>query len=191
MRNMGLMALALNPEDDPDNALRQYLNEATGAWLYVIDDQLRTDVAGGLGAEGFEYTPQSTGYVLQFLLALYTAGEADTTVHGQQVSIESQPFWADAIEAYVHSLSPQPVQHEWYGQVFQPAWYGSGQSYYNPDHIESFGALGIYDQLVGNTGHDISRAWAASHDDTVPTRSPRHRGKSRSDGFWGNTACAL
>lgn len=163
MRNMGLMALAFDPEDDPDGALRHYLNEATGAWLYVIDDQLRTDVAGGLGAEGFEYTPQSTGYILQFLLALYTAGEADTAVYGQQVSIESQPFWADAIKAYLHSLSPQPVQHEWYGPVFQPAWYGSGQSYYNPDHIESFGALGIYDQLVGNSSQLEAIRWIQLH----------------------------
>lgn len=163
MRNMGLMALALDPSDDADGILRQFLQEATGAWLYVIDDQMRTDVAGGLGAEGFEYTPQSTGYVAQFLLALYTAGEANPAVHGRQVSVEGQPFWDDALRAYSHSLSPRPITHEWYGQVYQPAWYGSGQAYFNPDHIESFGALGVYDYLTGNTERLETIRWLQLH----------------------------
>ncbi len=74
MRNIGLMALALDPADDPDGQLHDALRSATGAWLYVVDHLLRTDSRGGLSPEGFEYGPQSTGYVTQFLLALYTAG---------------------------------------------------------------------------------------------------------------------
>src|SRR5680860_1025871 len=43
MRSIGLMAMALDPEDDPGGELRSHLDSATGAWLYVIDHLLRND----------------------------------------------------------------------------------------------------------------------------------------------------
>lgn len=146
MRNMGMMALSFDAQDDPDGALRAYLTEATGAWLYVVDHMMRTDIAGGLGAEGFEYSPQTMGYVAQFLLALHTAGAADPARYGDQVTFEGNPFWGDAVRGYLHSLSPQTVEHEYLGQVHLPAWYGSAQDYFMPDHISLFGALGSYTQ---------------------------------------------
>ncbi|MEX2501961.1 MAG: hypothetical protein WD336_06265, partial [Trueperaceae bacterium] len=42
-RNIGLMAMALDVEDDPSGELRSHLDSATGAWLYVIDHLLRND----------------------------------------------------------------------------------------------------------------------------------------------------
>ncbi|MDX2078303.1 MAG: hypothetical protein SFZ02_17855 [bacterium] len=147
MRNMGLMSLSLNPEDDPTGALATCLNEAMGAWLYVFDNSMRTDTLGGLGAEGFEYSPQTLGYTAQFLLALYTSGYADTYT---QTSFENNPYWEDAITAYLHSMSPAPHDNQDYGQVYVPAWYGSGQHYYMPDHIALFGALGQYARLTGD-----------------------------------------
>lgn len=163
MRNMGLMALALDPADDPDGTLRAYLDNATGAWLYIIDHLTRTDVAGGMSAEGFEYGPQTFGYVAQFLLALYTAGEADPALRGQQVTFEGNPFWDDSVMAYLHSLSPAPAQHEWMGSIYQPAWYGSGQNYHMPDPIESFGALGVYDMLTSNTDRLNALRWIETY----------------------------
>ena len=89
MRNLGMMALALDPGDDPGNQLRNYLSNATGAWLYVFDHLTRTDSLGGLLPEGFEYSPQSASYAAQFLLALRTAG-ADTC--GTHCQMNANPF---------------------------------------------------------------------------------------------------
>ncbi|MBE2232729.1 MAG: hypothetical protein IAE85_04470, partial [Anaerolinea sp.] len=43
MRNLGLMALALDRGDDPDGALAAYLEVATGAYLYLFNHLLATD----------------------------------------------------------------------------------------------------------------------------------------------------
>lgn len=157
MRNMGLMGLALDSADDADGALATCLSESVGAWLYVTDFLQRNDVRGGMSAEGLEYSPQTNGYTLQLLLALYTAGIG--TSLGQQASIDDNPFWEDSVAAYIHSLSPRPVLFDWRGEAYQPAWYGSGQNYYMPDPIESFGPLGIYDRLTGNTERLNTLRW--------------------------------
>ncbi|MBI3229983.1 MAG: hypothetical protein HYZ45_07370, partial [Burkholderiales bacterium] len=72
MRNLGMMALALDSVDDSGNQLRAYLNNATGAWLYMFDHMTRHDSKGGLLPEGYEYSPQTASYAIQFLLALQT-----------------------------------------------------------------------------------------------------------------------
>lgn len=160
MRNMGMMALALDPSDDPTGAFATYLSEATGAWLYVNDALMRTDAKGGFGTEGFEYSPQSLGYVAQFLLALHTSQQDDATRYGQQVVLSANPFWEDSVKAYVHSISPDTVLHADYGEaVYQPAWYGSGQDYQVPDFIELFGALGVYDDLTQNAARLEATRW--------------------------------
>jgi hypothetical protein len=132
MRNLGLMALAM---DDPE--LRTFLDNATGAWLYVTDHALRTDAAGGLGPEGFEYGPQAIAYVAQLRAALRTAGRDDPTA--------GNPFWTTFLPALLHSLSPTttPGPQEPHGPVYQPAWYGSGLLYAAPDMIESLGPLAL------------------------------------------------
>jgi len=160
MRNMGMMALAFDPADDPDGALRGYLQQATGAWLYVNDHLMRTDAAGGFGTEGFEYSPQSVGYVAQFLLALHTSGMDDPAVGGQQVTFAGNPFWDDAVWAWFHSLSPATTLNADYDlPVYEPAWYGSGQDYLAPDPIQLFGAIAIYDSLVNNTSRLNAIRW--------------------------------
>lgn len=149
MRNMGMMALSFDAVDDPDGALGAYVGNATGAWLYVIDHLFRTDARGGFGTEGFEYSPQSLGYVAQFMFALQTAGANDPAVWGQQVDFSSNPFWNDSIAAFAHSMSPATGESADAGTVYLPAWYGSGQNYWLPDYIELFGALGAYDVFTG------------------------------------------
>jgi hypothetical protein len=166
MRNIGLMALALDPEDDPDGELAVYLESATGAWLYMVDALLRGDSRGGFTAEGFEYTQQALAYVVQFQLALHTAGQADPDRWGPQVILTDQPFWDEAIPAFLHSLSPATTvlpDLDWLGPVYQPAWFGDGESYWGPDFIGLFGALGRYDDLTNNTARLEALRWIQIH----------------------------
>jgi len=159
MRNIGLMAMALDEADDPDNSLRDSLRNATGAWLYVIESLTRTDGAGGLFPEGFEYSPQTLGYVAQFLLALSTAGQDDPQVRGPQVALADSPFWQDVLSAFHHSMSPAPITNRDFGQVYQPAWYGDGQTYVAPDFISLFGPLALLDQRKGRPDRANSIRW--------------------------------
>lgn len=164
MRNIGLMAMSFDAADDSGNTLRDYLGNATGAWLYVIDYLLRHDAAGGLGAEGFEYSPQSLGYVVQFMLALYTAGQDDAGTWGPQVVFSGNPFYGDMIPAYLHSLSPATHSNPNYAEVYQPAWYGACQNYWAPDYIESFGPMGIYDYDTGNAARLQTLRWIETYE---------------------------
>ncbi len=162
MRNIGLMALSFDADDDPDGELGAYLEQATGAWLYMADALLRGDARGGLATEGFEYSQQALAYITQFLLALHTAGQADPEIWGPQVSLTDNPFWDEMIPAYLHSLSPRTVEipdYEWLGQVSQPAWYGDGQNYWGPDFIGVFAPLGLYDARTGNTDRLDALRW--------------------------------
>jgi len=164
MRNMGMMALAFDPADDPDRALKAYIDQSIGSWLYIHDHLTRTEAAGGFGTEGFEYSPQSVGYAAEFMLALYTAGYDDPALYGQQVTFAGNPFWDDTVKAYAHSLSPTTVIREDYGEtVYQPAWYGSGQDYLTPDFIELFGPLGVYDALTNNAERLNAVRWLQMH----------------------------
>jgi hypothetical protein len=170
MRNLTLMSLALDAADDPDGRLRSYLKPATGAWLYMIDHLMRTDAAGGLFPEGFEYSPQTVSYVVQALLALKTAGEDDAGKWGNQVVLASNPFWEQVIPAFLHSQSPATVVNDsWVGQVYQPAWYGAGQYYWTADFIPLFGALGLHDRIMGNASRLNAVRWVQKH---IPPGGP-------------------
>jgi hypothetical protein len=150
MRNLGLMALALDPADDPGGELSAYLQTATGAYLYVFDHLTRTDSAGGQLAEGFEYSPQTAAYAAQLLLALSTAGEDDPAVHGRQVDMTANPFYGDSVLAYVHSMSPAPIDHPDLGSVYEPATFGDAQDYFVLDPIEMLGPIGIHAAASGD-----------------------------------------
>lgn len=166
MRNIGLMALAFDVADDPDGALTGNLAQATGAWLYMVDALLQGDSRGGLTAEGFEYTPLALSYVVQFLLALRTAGQDDPATWGPQVVLGDNPFWDELIPAYLHSLSPAPVvipDLDYLGPVYQPAWFGDGEIYAAPDFIGLLGALGRYDDLTGNAARLETIRWIQTH----------------------------
>ena len=171
MRNLGLMAMALDPADDPGGALTGQLRSVTGAWLYVLDRALRKDAAGGLVPEGFEYGPQTLGFAAQLLVALETAGQADPAVHGPQVAWDQNPFWDELVSAFLHSISPVPVASPSEGvPVYLPAWYGDGQNYRAPDFIEVFGPLGVHDRSAGRTGRSEALRWIQVH--TPPGGAP-------------------
>jgi hypothetical protein len=138
-RNLGLMAMALDPRDDPGNALRSQLAGVTGQWLYVIDKGLRDYARGGLSPEGFEYGPDAFGRLAQLITALRTAGHEAKT-------IEAAPAWVNLIPAYLHSLPwrPTTVQGEAYrGRLWQPASFGDEQNAWMQDPITLLGPLAL------------------------------------------------
>jgi hypothetical protein len=162
MRNLGLMAMALDPADDPGNTLHAYLRNATGGWLYMVDYLMRNDARGGLFPEGFEYSPQTLSYVTQFLLALRTAGQDDAATWGPQVVLTGNSFWDDLVAAHLHSLSPVTAltpPDDGSRPVYQPAWYGDAQNYWAPDLIAVFSPLGVYDQITGNPTRLSALRW--------------------------------
>lgn len=159
MRNLGMMALALDPADDPDGALRAYLDNALGARLYIFEQLVRNDSQGGLLPEGLEYSPQTLGYITQFLLALHTAGAA----YPETASLSGNPFWDESLTAYLHSLSPATVPSEEGGTQYQPAFYGDGQSYHLPDFISAFAPIGLYDTLTNNAARLNTVRWIQTH----------------------------
>lgn len=167
MRNIGLMVMALDAADDPDNTLRNYLSNATGAWLYVTDHLLRNDMRGGLPSEGLQYGPQTLSYIAQFLLALQTAGHNDPDLWGQQVVLNNNPFWSNVVPGYLHSLSPRskelPREVFWRGSVYQPAWYGSAKDYWMPDMINLLAPLALYAQQPGNPSVADPIRWIQTH----------------------------
>ncbi len=159
MRNLGMMALALDAADDANNQLRDYLEIAVGAHLYIFDHLTRTDSRGGMLPEGLEYSPQTLGYATQFLLSLHTA----SATYPITTSLGSNPFWDDSLTAYLHSLSPATVAREEGGDRYLPAFYGDGQSYHLPDFVSAFAPIGLYDTLTGNTARLNTVRWLQSH----------------------------
>lgn len=163
MRNLGLMALALDPADDPGLQLHSYLDNATGAYLYLFDYLTRTDSRGGLLPEGFEYSPQTAGYAAQFLLALRTAGVDEVAGFGAPNMLYSNPFWSDVVTAYFHSLSPATIESQDEGPLYQPAWYGDAQNYHLTDFISMFAPLALDDIRTGNSGRLNAIRWLQTH----------------------------
>ncbi len=159
MRNLGMMALALDATDDANNELRDYLDIAVGAHLYIFDHLTRNESRGGLLPEGLEYSPQTLGYATQFLLSLHTAG----ATYPITTALGSNPFWDDSLTAYLHSLSPATVAREEGGDRYLPAFYGDGQSYHLPDFVSAFAPIGLYDTMTGNTARLNQVRWLQSH----------------------------
>ncbi len=169
MRNIGLMAMCMDSDDDPGNTLRNYIDNATGSWLYMSDHFLRNDGRGGLSCEGFEYGPGNFGRVADFLLGLHTAGYDSPsyyTPEQPQTAFFENEFWDQFLEGYFHSLSPKTTiipGAEYLGQVYEPSFYGDGQDYFNPDHIGVFGDMGIYDIINNNSQRLNSLRWACKY----------------------------
>ncbi len=184
MRNIGLMTISMDESDDPGNELRNYLDYATGAWLYVNDYARRTDGRGGLSPEGWLYGT-SLGMTAQFLLALHTAGQDDPVTRGQQVVLSTNPFWKNMIQAYLHSLSPSSLTYpefSWIGEVYQPPWYGDGMRFWMPDFIQTFGPLGLYSNYTGNTTDLNALRWIEIN--TSPGRAEKFMQRINYDSRW-------
>src|SRR5262245_9768712 len=129
-RNLGLMAMSMDPADDPGGLLAKYLGESTGAFLYRIDALYRGDARGGLGVEGFEYGPPALGYWAELLLALHTAGQDDPKRWGPQTVLTNNPFWRDAVPAFLNEQSAVTVPDPDGTAVYQPAMFGDAQRFW-------------------------------------------------------------
>jgi hypothetical protein len=147
-RNLGFMAMALDPADDPGEELHGFLRNATGEWLYLTDHAMRSVAAGGMSPEGTEYAATSLAFSAQLLFALHTAGEDEPARWGPQVRLADNPFWAQVLPASLHSLppsaSPPPPDHADLGPIYQPAAYGDLQTYAAPDIMDTLGPLALY-----------------------------------------------
>lgn len=148
MRNLGFMAMALDPADDPGDELGGFLRNATGQWLYMADEAMRTEAAGGWSPEGTEYAPTGLAYCAQFLTALHTAGQDDAAKWGPQVVLSDNPFYADYLPAMLHTLPPEtvdaPPESPRPGSMFEAAMFGDLEIYAAPDLTDTLGALALY-----------------------------------------------
>ncbi len=155
-RNLGLMAMALDEDDDPDGELRAYLDHATGAFLYMTDATLREDAEGGVMPEGTEYGPLTMSYTMELLFALHTAGMDDVARRGPQVTPLGNPFWESVVPAYVHALAPATHPLDWPGPYHDYASHGDMETY-EPytgvygDPVLSFGPLALMAKEAGDT----------------------------------------
>ncbi|MDD3518354.1 MAG: cadherin-like beta sandwich domain-containing protein [Chromatiales bacterium] len=189
MRNILFMATVLDAGDEPSAAqygadnklahlgygsLGDYVHNATGAWLYTVDEALRRYAAGGAPAEGFEYNASGVARIAETYLALHTTGHDDTAIHGPQVLPQNNAFWDAVIPAYLHLISPTPgviADFNWLGELYQPANYGDMESYYVPDFTSLFGPLGVRALLIGDGARlDVLR-WLVMH--TAPGGAAR------------------
>jgi hypothetical protein len=174
MRNLTHTSLALDEADDPAESapaekrqyprLRDYLANATGAWLYRTDASLRTHCAGGAPVEGFQYGAETHAFIAETYLALATAGQVDPAKYGPQVVMENQPYFKEIVKAFVHSMSPSAKTYNgWEGPHYVATWWGDGQSFETLDFIDSFAALGLYAQYTGDTQTLNAARWIQTH----------------------------
>jgi hypothetical protein len=161
-RNLGLMALAIDPADDPGGQLRRHLSNVTGQWLYLFDRIMRTDAAGGLSPEGFEYGPEAMGRLAQLLYAMRTSGAADAAA-GPQSRFETNPWWRESIPAFLSSLPSTPRRlrgdNAHLSPVYQPAWFGDGELYWAADPVSLFAPLGLDARERGDAATLAATRW--------------------------------
>jgi hypothetical protein len=135
-RNMTMMALALDPGDDPPvnpllptssigNTARSWILDANGAWLYqefamMADPQVAASALGvpnnptgaGFGLASGGLPPEgflygeSFGYVFDQLLSLETAGFNNPAISGPQIGLIGAPVWDRYVTGYLSSLTP-------------------------------------------------------------------------------------
>jgi len=193
MRQLGLMAIALDaaddivdplspatylkrnasgelqeyPFNDANGRLTGFLRDALDGWLYMQDYLLGHDARGGLPAEGMEYAATSLGIPAHFLFALETAGRADSDAqlaHGARVAgFDTNPFYRAIVPGYLHSLSPSPASNPDRGEVYWPAWYGDGEHYYQSDSIDILAPLGLHAARIGDTRTLDAIRWIQRH----------------------------
>jgi hypothetical protein len=202
-RLVTLMALSIDPVDDPavtpgtpigalGNSIRSYIANATGAWLYqeyaMLGDPAAVRSAyglsptasvglssGGMPPEGMLYG-HSYGFILGQLLALKTAGFADTSLSGPQaVLANDDPVFDRFVKAFTSSLVPaaqaptasftDPLTQidsaeSYLGEVYEMASYGDIlRMYITPDFVEPFALLNLLDQQNGDASRVNEERW--------------------------------
>ncbi|MBK8257840.1 MAG: hypothetical protein IPK82_34880 [Polyangiaceae bacterium] len=155
-RNLGFMAIALDDADDPEGKLHAYLDNSTGAFLYMTDYSLREDAAGGIIPEGSEYGPLTSSYTMELLFGLHTAGLNDPAKRGEQVKVLGNSFWDTVVPAYMHSMAPSLNDLDWPGPYHDYASFGDMETYepytgVYTDPVLTFGPLAVMAREKGDT----------------------------------------
>ncbi len=170
LRLLTFLSLVLDPQDDLNNDVRKFISTATGTRGYVLDNLMSNDCKGGLFAEGFEYSPQTTVYLAQYFLALRTAGVDDPAKYGPQVVLSNNPFWSDLLASRFHTLSPSslddPATYNAMGfdsPVYLPSNYGDMQRYLFRDEVALSGPLALYAQSRGDSSTVNLIRWAVAN----------------------------
>lgn len=172
MNQIGLMSLAFDAADDPGDPnvtgdqLHDYFANAVGAWLYVHHELSKTDAAGGISVEGAMYGPTGFGRAAEFMLAIYTAGQADPNLWGPQVAMFGDPQWEAILPAFLHQISPVPTVLpglEYKGPVYIPTDHGDAQDVWMSDPMTLFGTMGLYARYTDNSQFEAAARWIQTH----------------------------
>lgn len=169
-RNLALMALALDPADDPEepgtgrtaSSLRGYLPNVVGAWWYVADRVLREDARGGISPEGAQYGFQTLAYYAQLALALRTAGKTDMGQFPKgspPVDLGDNPFWAEVLPASLHLVTPGRAPDEQGRPQHQAASWGDDQRFALSDGLDLWAAWGLEAAMRGDTKRLEAARW--------------------------------
>ena len=172
MRNLTVYSMSFDPLDDTGGGLQGLVKNALGAWLYqayaIFGDAAEVrkalgvttanrslgKAAGGLPVEGSLYG-ESLGYLYQTLLAVNSAGYADTSAYGPQVGFISDAFWDQAISGALGEITPQPfvpAGATYLGPIYGQANYGDILRYWLYDNAMFWGPMAFWDY-----GHDTER----------------------------------
>ena len=172
MNQIGLMSIAVDAADDvgpPDahgKGVRDYLDNAVGAWLYVHHHMMETLEKGGVPPEGMAYGPTGLGRATEFMLALYTSGNADPAVRGPQVRMDTA-FFDDVLAAYIHSSSPKKTivhaDEAYKGTVHFVADHGDTYKLYYQGMTTLLATMGLHAQYSGNASRLNTIRWMETH----------------------------
>jgi len=213
MRNLALLALALDPADDsgPATPVNQQCkslaclkNDVLSAWLYqayaVFEDPTVSQsklgitgtnqslgiASGGLPVEGSEYGA-SLGTLFQALLGLHTAGYTETSVYGPQVGLIDSTFWNQVTPGFLHTITPTASvapDYSYLGPLYGNANYGDLQeSWITGDFVNLFGPMAVYDR-INNAGRAAVSRWII---DNVLEGGHSYLYTRANSDIWGNS----
>ncbi|KQV49505.1 hypothetical protein ASC95_18095 [Pelomonas sp. Root1217] len=165
-RNMFMMANVIDAADDradpavagdSNGALRDYMHEATGTYLYMSDAAYRGDGSGGISPEGMEYG-ESIGFYYGLMLAIHTSGMDNTQLYGEKVQLRNHPLFSRVLPSFFHSLTTQKVKTP-YGEAYQPSWFGDAEQLYLQDPMRVMGPLALAARYLGNSAELNAAKW--------------------------------
>ena len=209
MRNMTLLALAFDPQDDVpvtsgiDGSVAGLLTDSIGAWLYQAYAMFENPslsakllhapggnrslgaAYGGLPVEGPLYG-ESMGYLFETLLAYQTAGYTNTKTYGPQIGLINSNTWNLAADGFLHSVSPGSAilsDATYLGPVYRPAANGDElRDWVTQDRIDLFGSMAVLDRKANPTRY-AKDIWIATN---VLEGGPTFL-TSRASNIWGNS----
>lgn len=210
MRTLSMLAMSFDAADDPasgngiGSSLRSYIPDVMGWWLYqvyaVFENRNRVKhvlgltapnislglAAGGLPVEGTLYG-ESIGFLAQALLAMKTAGYADTATYGPQAGFFASDYWDHVVEGFLHYTAPTNMtvpSVSYLGPIWPMATWGDTlRTWVTPDFLDTFGPIGLYDRITRNKTRLAQNIWIA----TNVLEGGAGRLYSRASNIWGNS----